>query len=115
MNFDEYQAQAKRTAQYPREHRIGYPMTMIAGESGELVGRYAKVLRGDFGRGDAADIIAGNEALHDYFVKELGDILWGIAVLADELGLSFEEVAEKNLEKLRGREHRGTIKGDGER
>lgn len=115
MELNEYQAQAKTTAQYPRANRIGYPMTMIAGEAGELVGRYGKILRGDFGEDEPADLIAKHPELHDYFVKEIGDILWGIAILSDELGVSFDEIAQRNLAKLSGRAQRGTIKGDGER
>ena len=113
MEFNDYQRLAKTTARYPEENRIGYPMTMIAGEAGELVGRYAKILRGDFGSSDPAAIIADNPELHAYFTKELGDILWGLAVLADELGVPFDEIAQKNLDKLKGRAERGTIKGDG--
>jgi NTP pyrophosphatase (non-canonical NTP hydrolase) len=114
MEFNGYQRSAKTTASYPEENRIGYPMTMIAGEAGELVGRYSKILRGDFGDEDPATIIENNPELRDYFVKELGDILWGIAVLADEIGVELDEVATINLEKLKSRAERGVIKGSGD-
>jgi NTP pyrophosphatase (non-canonical NTP hydrolase) len=32
--------------------------------------------------------------------KELGDVLWYMTQLATELGLSLEDIAEKNIEKL---------------
>ena len=114
MELNDYQRLAKTTARYPAENRIGYPMTMIAGEAGELVGRYAKILRGDFGSADPDRIIHENEELRAYFTKELGDILWGLAVLADELGVPFDDIAQQNLEKLRSRAKRGVIKGSGD-
>lgn len=114
MDFDDYQEKARSTAVYPRERRIDYPMTMIAGEAGELVGRYGKILRGDDGTGDPAKVIARDPELHAHLVKEIGDILWGLAVLSGELGVSFDEVAQQNLEKLQDRQRRDVLKGSGD-
>ena len=50
----------------------------------------------------------------DALILELGDVLWYIAALADELGIPLEEIAIQNIEKLRGRHARGTIKGEGD-
>ena len=36
-------------------------------------------------------------------VEEMGDVMWYFAILADELGVSFEEIWEKNISKLRQR------------
>jgi phosphoribosyl-ATP pyrophosphohydrolase len=36
-------------------------------------------------------------------VEEIGDVMWYLALLADELGVSFEEIWEKNINKLRQR------------
>lgn len=36
-------------------------------------------------------------------VEEIGDVMWYFAILADELGVSFEEIWEKNINKLRQR------------
>lgn len=36
-------------------------------------------------------------------VEEVGDIMWYLAILADELGVSFEDIWEKNINKLRQR------------
>ncbi|MBU3942519.1 hypothetical protein KKA24_00885, partial [Patescibacteria group bacterium] len=46
--------------------------------------------------------------------KELGDVLWYLAQLSTELGLSFDDVANFNIEKLASRKERGTIHGDGD-
>ena len=53
--------------------------------------------------GDAADMRA-----------ELGDVLWYLAVLADDLGISFELIAQENLQKLADRKARGTLQGSGD-
>ncbi len=36
-------------------------------------------------------------------VEEAGDVMWYLAILADELGVSFEEIWEKNIQKLQKR------------
>ncbi len=36
-------------------------------------------------------------------MEEAGDIMWYLAILADELGVSFEDMWEKNIAKLRVR------------
>lgn len=36
-------------------------------------------------------------------VEEMGDVMWYFAILADELGVSFEEIWDKNINKLRQR------------
>ncbi|MGI9492900.1 MAG: nucleoside triphosphate pyrophosphohydrolase family protein [Geminicoccaceae bacterium] len=106
MTLDDYQAEARRTALYPERHRVTYPSLGLASEAGEVAGKVKKVLRdqgGDFG----AEQIA---AIKD----ELGDVLWYVAVLASDLGLSLDDIAAHNVEKLRSRMARGTIQGDGD-
>ena len=46
--------------------------------------------------------------------KELGDVLWHVAVIASELGFSLEEIADANLSKLASRMERGVIQGSGD-
>ena len=114
MELNDYQDAAKTTARYPKERALHYLAPFIAGEAGELAGRYAKIVRTDYGDADPRVIIEEDESLRTYFVKELGDILWGVALLADELGVELDEVARVNLEKLRSRDRRGVIKGSGD-
>jgi NTP pyrophosphatase (non-canonical NTP hydrolase) len=45
---------------------------------------------------------------------ELGDILWYLSNLCTDLGISFEEVAKKNLEKVFDRKNRKKLKGSGD-
>jgi NTP pyrophosphatase (non-canonical NTP hydrolase) len=107
MDLNEYQQAARRTAIYADHHRVIYPALGLASEAGEVAGKVKKVLRdqgGDFTK-------APREAIKE----ELGDVLWYVAVLAGDLGLSLDEVAGANLGKLASRKERGRLSGGGDR
>jgi NTP pyrophosphatase (non-canonical NTP hydrolase) len=46
--------------------------------------------------------------------KEIGDALWALANLAEDLGYDFDEIATMNLEKLKSRQNRGKLSGSGD-
>ena len=46
--------------------------------------------------------------------KELGDILWYLAMVSKYLGMEFSKVAEMNIEKLQDRFERNKIHGSGD-
>jgi NTP pyrophosphatase (non-canonical NTP hydrolase) len=99
MNFEEYQAEAKQTALYPRRlQNLEYPTLGLAGEAGEVANIVKKIQR-DFG-GEITD--ETRQKLKD----ELGDVLWYISACADELGLTLGEIAEYNVAKLAKRHSR---------
>jgi NTP pyrophosphatase (non-canonical NTP hydrolase) len=106
MQLDDYQAAARRTAIYDDRFRVVYPALGLASEAGEVCGKIKKVLRDQ--AGDFAE--APRAALAD----ELGDVLWYVAVLAADLGLSLDEIAARNLDKLRSRSERAQIAGSGD-
>ena len=106
MDFGDYQAAAKTTALYGENNRITYPALGLTSEAGEVAGKVKKALR-DRGGDFSDDQIA---AIGD----ELGDVLWYVAVLASDLGLSMQAIAQNNVDKLRSRMERGVIKGDGD-
>ena len=99
MNFQDYQSKASVTALYPKRlSNLEYPTLGLAGEAGEVANIVKKIQR-DFG-GEITDEIRSK--LKD----ELGDVLWYISACADELGLTLEEIARFNIEKLAERHHR---------
>jgi NTP pyrophosphatase (non-canonical NTP hydrolase) len=99
MNFEEYQSEAKQTALYPKRlNNLEYPTLGLAGEAGEVANVVKKIQR-DFG-GEITDEV--RTKLKD----ELGDVLWYISACADELGLTLEEIARFNVEKLAARHQR---------
>ena len=107
MDFKEYQEKSKKTAKYPNiGSNFVYPTLGLSGESGEVAEKIKKVIR------DKDGII--DEETKMAVEKELGNVLWYVAQLATELGLSLDEVAEKNIEKLASRLERGKINGDGD-
>jgi NTP pyrophosphatase (non-canonical NTP hydrolase) len=106
MDLNDYQNAARRTAIYGEHHRVIYPALGLASEAGEVAGKIKKVLRdqgGDFAQ-------APTDALKD----ELGDVLWYVAVLAGDLGLSLDQIARDNLAKLQSRLARGHLGGAGD-
>ena len=103
-----YQRAADRTAVYPGRGTmagLAYIALGLNGESGEVAEGVKKALRDDNGRLTSAR----REAL----VRELGDVLWYLAMAAAEIGVTLEEVAGANLEKLDRRSANGTLGGSG--
>ena len=110
MTLDEYQAGARSTALYPESARVLYPTLKLAGEAGEVAEKLGKMMR------DEAYVpgAALSEAQVTAMSKELGDVLWYVANLAADLGLSLAEVGRGNLDKLQSRKERGVIHGSGD-
>lgn len=107
MDFNDYQQKSRKTAAYPAiGHAVIYPTLGLVNEAGEVAGKVKKVFRDKEGQFSPET----REALK----SELGDVLWYIAQVCTELGLSLDEVAEANIAKLYDRLERGKIKGDGD-
>ena len=99
MNFDEYQSEASKTALYPRRlSNLEYPTLGLAGEAGEVANVVKKIQR------DHGGVI--NDEIRAKLKDELGDVLWYISACADELGISLDEIAEYNVDKLAKRHSR---------
>lgn len=77
--------------QDPSTVRLLHAMIGLCTESGEFQDMVKK------------HIFYGKEIDKVNLVEELGDLMWYIAVAADELGVSFEEIMEKNVAKLAAR------------
>ena len=94
MNFEEYQRLALRTANnYEKDWslRVSNWSMGLAGEAGEVVDYLKKVVH------------HGHTIDEDHIAKELGDVLWYVAMLADEFEIRLDDVAQRNADKLRAR------------
>jgi NTP pyrophosphatase (non-canonical NTP hydrolase) len=108
MTFDEYQKQALTTADNDYEPLMEKTIWAmgVAGEAGEVVEKWKKIVaykNGEVSEEDRAEL-----------AKELGDVVWYIAVMAHSLGLTLEDIMQRNVEKLKSRKQRGVIRGKGD-
>ena len=111
LSFTEYQMAAGTTAVYPESGTrssgaLSYLGLGIAGEAGEVADKIKKVLRDS---GGVFDSVVSKE-----ISKEIGDVLWYMSMILDELGLSLETAAADNIAKLRSRKERGVLAGSGD-
>jgi len=107
MNLNEYQTLALRTARSKQAKDELYHLLLgLCGEAGEIAEKTKKIIRdqdSDFSKLDTDDL-----------KKELGDVLWHIAVISDYFDISLEQVGDANIKKLASRLERGKISGSGD-
>ena len=107
MKLNEYQEQAKATAVYPAMGmNYSYPALGLVGEAGEVAEKIKKIIRDQDGKLTEENKVE--------IGKELGDVLWYIAIMAEEMGITLQQVAEDNLAKLMSRKERGVLGGSGD-
>lgn len=106
MNFADYQKQALKTAIYSDADVIVYPALGLVSEAGEVAGKVKKILR------DQNKVLSPDDRLA--ISDEVGDVLWYIAALCEDLGIPMETVAQRNLDKLNSRLDRGVLGGSGD-
>lgn len=106
MDFNDYQNKAHETAQYPEDQALIYTTLGLVGEAGEIANKVKKVIRDDGGK-------LTYERMLDLY-GEIGDVLWYAAELCTALSIDMADVAQANLNKLRSRQQRGVIQGDGD-
>jgi NTP pyrophosphatase (non-canonical NTP hydrolase) len=102
IDVDTYQELAMEF-RLPTADRL-YALLNLAAEAGEVVGKAAKHRR------DGGDVEEYNNAIK----KELGDVMWQVAAVAKDHGLTLSEVCQHNLEKLASRRSRDAIQGSGD-
>jgi len=93
LTFDLYQLLALRTEnkQPTQEKRLTNAGLGLAGESGEFADHIKKIY------------YHGHELDEITLAKELGDVLWYLAIAADAIGLTLEDIATGNILKLQNR------------
>lgn len=109
MQFDEYQRTSLRTWNPPPRDKIldiMYLTLGVVGEAGEVAEKVKKILRNDLG-------VFSAEKKQE-LKKEIGDVIWYLSTLSYELGLSFDDVAQTNIDKLSSRLERGVIASEGD-
>lgn len=144
MELNDYQVAARATANYPRnELRVVYPLLGLMGETGEVAekvfsiivpgtddttrkvlrtmltaivnAKESEALKKSLRKGEVkADVGIAADIDVEGIVKEMGDVLWYLASLADDLGVTLDNVAKTNIKKLADRAARGVIKGEGD-
>lgn len=107
MKLKDYQEKCLETAVYPGVgENMFYPVLGLAGETGEVCENIKKAVRDDGG------LITKERK--QTILKELGDVMWYISAVCSELGISLEDVAKTNIEKLASRKERNCLHGDGD-
>mgnify|MGYP000973218475 FL=1 len=89
MTFDEYQAAALRTANPNLD--LVYALAKLCVESGEAL------------QLDCKRHYHGKSYTREQMIDELGDVQWYLALAAQELDTTLDEIAAANIDKLRAR------------
>lgn len=92
MNLNQYQSLAERTINHDctKSEMEMHALHGMCGEIGELHSLYQKMYQ-------------GHPFDKEHAMKELGDLLWFIAEYCTACGLSLDDVAVANIEKLKAR------------
>lgn len=108
MTLDDYQKGALTTVLATEDQfkDLLHWVLGINGESGEIAEKVKKIIRDKNGQ-------VSEEDKQD-LAKEIGDVLWYLAVFAHQLGFSFDDVGRQNLDKLQSRKKRGVLGGSGD-
>jgi len=97
MDLDAYLTAARRTINPALDDRdrILDAAAGLAEESAEVLGLVRK------------RTFQARDVSRERLVEELGDVLWCLAITADSLGVSLNEIAKANVEKLERRHPSG--------
>ena len=104
VSHEEYLELTRESAVYPEFIALQYLALGLNDEAGEVAGAVKKHLRGDY----------GEEELEERVKSEMGDVLWYMTRILDEMDIELDDVRQKNYEKLKQRMETDSIQGDGE-
>ena len=92
LTLSDYQRMARRTAGTKRKSdKMEEAMLGLAGEVGEMCDHYKKYMH------------QGHDLDYNHLAEEAGDVLWYLAEIADALDVTLEDIARRNIDKLRKR------------
>lgn len=108
MNLNDYQKQALTTASSTGDNfkDLLHWVLGINGEAGEVAEKLKKIIRDKNSEMSEED--------KKELAKEVGDVLWYLAVFSHHLGVDLEDIAQSNLDKLQSRKARGVLSGSGD-
>lgn len=100
MDFGTYQKLAMRTAKLDTHSMVDNMLNACLGLNGES--------------GEVADLVKKHlfqehPIKKEKIIEELGDVMWYIALMAETLGVTMDEIAQKNIEKLEKRFPKNTF------
>lgn len=126
---DQYQRIATKSAIYPGQGThlgVMYVALKMNGEAGELAEHVGKAFRDDgiivAELGPSVDgFKAGKMAMSPMsderqllIIKEIGDLLWYLSAMCNEMGITLTDAMLTNLEKLHSRTKRNALRGSGD-
>lgn len=108
MTLNEYQKAALVTALRSNDELkdLAHWVLGVTGEAGEIAEKVKKVIRDKDGKLSAED--------RPELLKEIGDVMWYLAVLANHLGSDLETIGQQNIAKLQSRQKRNMLTGSGD-
>lgn len=104
MTLNEYQESTPVTISPKSDVPGAYHALALNGEAGELAEKIKKYWR------DRTPFESTQQAIKN----ELGDVLWYVSAVARDWGLTLEQVAQGNLDKIASRKQRGVQHGSGD-
>lgn len=92
MTLNDYMDLALRTAAPGTEHEtLTHAALGLAGEAGEFADAVKR------------QVVYGRPHDRENLKEEIGDLLWYCALAADAIGVSLNQIARENIDKLRTR------------
>ena len=95
MELNRYQELSRRTDQRKNISELNrlIPLLGLVGEIGSVASEHKKRLRDG----------QSYSSFKEKFKEELGDVLWYISAIADDMGFTLEDIAKTNLAKIQER------------
>ena len=91
MEFKEYTKNAMRSCNLEGQDKLVHGALGLCGESAEVADIVKK------------HIYQGHDININHLIEELGDVMWSVAEICDELHLDFNEILIKNNDKTKRR------------
>lgn len=114
MELEQYMNWTRETAVYPEagsgsQREMNYLVIGLNDEAGEVAGKWKKLLR--------AGVVSLSEDLpvlllpehRNMILDEMGDVLWYLARMCKVLGITPEDLADRNVGKLTVRKAEGQL------